>query len=109
AAPRAGCHRAPRARGPRPAARGAPPPFRRAHHRAVEIWLRCSSAVNLGDVVLGLFQADPFQASGWELSVQAAPDGHRDVFGGGQTTLKPRYVPVQMAMVDVMDDELLHN
>src|SRR6266852_2890491 len=70
---------------------------------------RCSSAFNLGDVVLSLFQADPFQPSGRQLAVQAAPDCQGDIFGGGQATLKPRHVAVQVVMVDVVDHQVLHN
>src|SRR4029077_7440758 len=64
---------------------------------------------NLGDVVLSLFQADTFQPSGRELAVQAAPDCQGDGFGGGQTTLEPSHIAVQVVMVDIVDHQVLHN
>src|SRR5712692_1799434 len=70
---------------------------------------RCSSAFDLNYVVLGLFQADPFQPRGWKPALQAAPDCQRDVLGGGRTILKPGHIAVEMAMVDVMDHQVLHN
>src|SRR6266478_6737537 len=70
---------------------------------------RCSSAFDLDDVVLGLLQADPFQPRGWKPALQAAPDGQSDVLGGGQTTLEPGHIAVEVAMVDVMNHQVLHN
>src|SRR5260370_13030806 len=70
---------------------------------------RCSFAFDLDDVVLGLFQADPFQPRGWKPALKAAPDCQRDVLGGGQTTLEPGHIAVEVAMVDVMDHQVLHN
>ncbi len=70
---------------------------------------RCSLAFNLGDVVLSLFQADTFQPSGCELAVEAAPDCQGDIFGGGQTTLEPGHIAVQVVMVDIADHQVLHN
>src|SRR5260370_25490093 len=70
---------------------------------------RCSSAFDLDDVVLGLFQADPFEPRGWKPALQAAPDCQRAIVGGGQTTLEPRHIAVEVAMVDVVDHQVLHN
>src|ERR1700687_6045883 len=70
---------------------------------------RCSSAPNLDGVVLGLFQANPFQPSGWDPVLQTAPNSHGDIFGGAQQILEPSHVAVQVPMVDIMDDQVLHN
>src|SRR5882672_10610379 len=99
----------PLGRGSHPTAREALRQSPRDRHREGEIWPRCSFALDLDDVVLGLFQTDPFKPCGWEFPVEASPDRHRDVFGGRQTTLEPVHVAVQMAMVDVVDHEVLHN
>src|SRR5260370_42234698 len=70
---------------------------------------RCSSAFYLDDAVLGLLQTDPLQPGGWERTLHASPDCQGYIFGGGQTTLEPTHVAGEMAMSDVVDDEVLHN
>src|SRR3981081_4376924 len=59
---------------------------------------------NLGPVLVGLPQADRPQQALRKVRADPLPEGQGQVLGGRDTSLQPRHIGIQVAVVDVLDD-----